>query len=109
MPIAPGKPCRHYRCGNMQGPNGFCTTHEAEGIRTDHRKLNSRQRGYDADWSKFAATYRRAHPVCERCGRAAFIVHHVVELSEGGKKFDESNLMSVCHSCHEAEHGRRRL
>jgi 5-methylcytosine-specific restriction protein A len=108
MPIAPGKPCRHYRCGNMQGPNGFCTAHEAEGKRKDSRKLNSRQRGYSAAWSKFAAIYRRRNPICQKCGKAAFIIHHIRPLSEGGQQFDEGNLMSLCFRCHEAEHGRRR-
>lgn len=107
MPLACPKPCRHHGCPRLQGANGFCEVHEAEGIRTDTRKLNSRQRGYSAAWSKFAATYRRAHPVCERCGKLAFIVHHKIPLAEGGAQFDEANLMALCFKCHEQVHGRR--
>ena len=34
-------------------------------------------------------------------------VHHIVHISEGGTH-DESNLMSLCRSCHERIHKKRR-
>ena len=45
-----------------------------------------------------------SHPLCEMCeqdGRLtkANEVHHVLPLSQGGTH-DESNLMSLCKSCH---------
>ena len=55
--------------------------------------------------------YVHKHPLCEMClkqGRYVAVeeVHHIVPLSEGGTN-DESNLMSLCRSCHEKIHKER--
>jgi 5-methylcytosine-specific restriction protein A len=67
---------------------------------------------YGRQWRKIRTRYVRKHPLCERClleGRYVPVeeVHHIVPLSEGGSN-DESNLMSLCHSCHEKMHKRKR-
>lgn len=73
-------------------------------------------RGYDKNerygspWKKIRDRYISAHPLCEAClglGKAsvATLVHHRKPLSEGGTN-DESNLQSLCVSCHERIHQR---
>ena len=52
--------------------------------------------------------YAAAHPLCERClkeGRYTPVeeVHHIVPISKGGDH-RESNLMSLCQSCHTKIH-----
>ena len=41
--------------------------------------------GYGNQWSDFAGMYKRQHPVCNRCGYATQVVHHIVPLDEGGE------------------------
>ena len=64
--------------------------------------------GYGNQWSDFARMYKRQHPVCNRCGYATQVVHHIVPLDEGGEQFDEGNLEALCRECHERHHGRMR-
>ena len=60
-----------------------------------------------------AARHLAGHPLCEECkerGRyvLATLVHHVKPLADGGTH-DERNLMSLCVSCHERIHQRKKL
>lgn len=57
---------------------------------------------------KRVAAYAAAHPLCERClkeGRYTPVdeVHHILPISKGGDH-RESNLMSLCQSCHTKIH-----
>jgi 5-methylcytosine-specific restriction protein A len=106
MPISPNKPCRAYRCRAYQTANGYCADHQHLAERID-RRLPASQRGYDRTWSKFRAMYLRQHPICQRCGTPAKVVHHINPLDKGGAKYDETNLMALCWDCHEREHGRK--
>ena len=40
---------------------------------------------------------------CTRCGIPAAIVHHIVPISEGGTN-DPANMVTLCFTCHRAEH-----
>ena len=73
-------------------------------------------RGYDGhkrygtQWRKIRTRYVHKHPFCEMCMKEGKYVpveevHHIKPISEGGTN-DESNLMSLCHSCHEKIHRR---
>ena len=75
------------------------------------------QRGYSPGkrygraWKRIRDRYVHKHPLCEQClkeGRYVAVeeVHHIVPLAEGGSN-DESNLMSLCRSCHEKIHHER--
>lgn len=58
------------------------------------------QRGYDANWRKLRLIVLRARPVCQMCQReSAAHVDHIVSLERGGTN-EESNLQTLCHSCH---------
>ncbi|HOO65041.1 MAG TPA: HNH endonuclease [Synergistaceae bacterium] len=63
-----------------------------------------------SEWRRLRDWYRAGHPLCEECQRqgrvtAAELVHHKVEISEGGKSLDVDNLESLCWSCHSKVHG----
>lgn len=65
---------------------------------------------YGGAWKKIRDRYLLRHPLCEACRREerltlATLVHHVKPLADGGTN-DESNLMSLCTSCHEKIHQR---
>ena len=66
---------------------------------------------YGRAWKRIRNRYVHKHPLCEQClkeGRYVAVeeVHHIVPLDEGGSN-DESNLMSLCRSCHEKIHRER--
>ena len=62
-------------------------------------------------WRKARAAYLDAHNhICERCGRAASIVHHKRHItpenvSDPSVTLDPSNFMAVCVDCHAWLHG----
>ena len=89
------------------------------------RKLNYRpkrtrtQRGYDNDWYRFrhgALTEPEMYGLPENFGFCRDClpvlvptkdIHHVIPLSvRPDLKFEPSNLMPLCHSCHASRTGR---
>ena len=112
MPRKPKRPCSYPGCPELT-EGRFCEKHEKE--------ENKRYEKYDRDpavrrkygraWKRIRDRYVHKHPLCEQClkeGRYVAVeeVHHIVPLSEGGSN-DESNLMSLCRSCHEKIHRER--
>ena len=61
-------------------------------------------------WRKARAAYLDAHNhICERCGRAASIVHHKRHItpenvSDPSVTLDPANFEALCLDCHNAEH-----
>jgi 5-methylcytosine-specific restriction protein A len=108
MPVRAKRPCR--RCGVLVGSkSGLCPAHSVD-IQTQRKQADKQRgsaysRGYNSAWQKFRVLYLRDHPLCRECYKAnrltpATEIHHIVELVNGGSKYDESNLMELCHSCH---------
>ena len=63
---------------------------------------------YGRAWKRIRDRYTQAHPLCEMClkeGRLTPVeeVHHILPISKGGDH-RESNLMSLCQSCHTKLH-----
>jgi 5-methylcytosine-specific restriction enzyme A len=98
MPTKPLRPCRI--CGRAS-EDGYCPEHQSK--RWDDGRANSGERGYDSQWNRFSKWYKRRHPICS-CGQPTYIPHHKVPLSEGGSKYDESNLEPLCIACHNRIH-----
>ena len=79
----------------------------------DQKRGTPAERGYDKRWKAVRLSYLQDNPLCEECKRVridkfASIVHHIVDISNGGDQYDEDNLMSVCTACHNRLHGRGR-
>jgi 5-methylcytosine-specific restriction protein A len=106
MPNKPLHFCRHPGCNRLTDKR-LCDIHQAEeDKRYDEQRGSAAERGYDHHWKRFRLRYLAKHPLCVRCeeqGRLtpATLIHHVVPLKDGGAKYDESNLMALCNSCHE--------
>lgn len=114
MPMKPKHPYRSPGCANLcENGEQYCEEHK----RLAERHYEKFTRGYSAgkrygrSWKRLRDRYAHKHPLCERClkeGRYVTVeeVHHIVPFSEGGAN-DESNLMSLCRSCHEKIHHAR--
>lgn len=67
---------------------------------------------YDGTWRRIRDRHLAENPLCECCkeqGRyvLATLVHHITPLSDGGTH-DAENLMSLCVSCYERMHQRKK-
>ena len=63
---------------------------------------------YGTAWKKARDRHAARYPYCEQCYREGKItmmdeVHHIVPVSRGGTN-EDSNLMSLCRSCHNKIH-----
>jgi 5-methylcytosine-specific restriction protein A len=67
---------------------------------------NSNKEFYNSwPWRKLSKRYRMNHPLCVQCEAKDLVVpvkvvDHIVPMNLGGAKLDESNLQSLCESCH---------
>ena len=51
---------------------------------------------------------RRDNGACVECGSPRDLtLHHIVPISEGGRRYLPSNIVTLCRSCHAAKHPRR--
>jgi len=112
VPRKPKRPCSYPGCPNLTYGR-FCEEHEKlEAKRYERYDRNpAAKKRYGRCWSRIRARYAAAHPLCEECLRHGVYtpteqVHHILPLSEGGTH-DESNLMSLCASCHAKIHAKR--
>ena len=109
MPRKPLKPCRFPGCPELTDEQ-YCEKHR----KTARRQYDKYERSEDIHlkygfrWHKIRQRYAKAHPLCELClkeGRYTPVeeVHHILPIAKGGTH-DESNLMSLCRSCHNKIH-----
>lgn len=88
------------------------TTRDFKMLRAHRRGLlrldGSRPWSYPSNWAEVAAGIRaRDGYQCAACGATDEMldVHHIVYLSNYGTN-QQNNLVTLCRSCHETEHGR---
>lgn len=56
-------------------------------------------------WGRMRRTWLMRNPSCHQCGLPATEVHHIVPRHVAPERtLDWSNLMSLCHKCHEDTH-----
>lgn len=106
MPYKPKRPCAYPGCGRLADSEQYCAEHQK--IVTKHynqyeRDPESKKR-YGRSWKRIRDRHIKAHPLCEECLKQGELttaeeVHHILPLSRGGTHAD-SNLMSLCKSCH---------
>lgn len=109
MPDAPKLPCKHPGCPALSVGSQWCDEHRKNRKQYSNRepRANSHDRGYDYDWRKFRASYLRANPLCVDClttnrPEPATEVHHITKLRVAPeRKFDPTNLMALCRTCHQ--------
>ena len=109
MPTKPKKPCAYPGCPNLTSEH-FCEAHRKERQKQydRYKRAPNVNKIYGSEWRRVRERYAAAHPLCEKCLEQGKLVpldevHHIVPTSRGGTH-DESNLMSLCKSCHTKMH-----
>ena len=111
MPKKPNRPCGHPGCPRLAVDGGqYCSEH----TKVERDRYNRYKRAADVNkkygraWKRIRDRYAQTHPLCEMClkeGRLTPVeeVHHILPISQGGDH-RQSNLMSLCQSCHTKLH-----
>jgi 5-methylcytosine-specific restriction protein A len=112
MQVCPTKGCPTLTEG------GPCQVHQkARRQVADQARGSAQERGYDYQWSLFSKRWRERFPVCgmradghvhldhSQCAREGrlnvqdTVTDHIHPLEQGGAKFDEANLQTLCRAC----------
>ena len=51
-------------------------------------------------WRKLRLIKLDNHPLCEKCGKPAEEVDHIIPVANGGEMYEYTNLQSLCKPCH---------
>ena len=105
MPSRLPRYCSYPGCPELTTER-FCALHRKQ----HNRDYNQRNRSpdhnkiYGRRWHTIRDAYIAWHPLCELCEAAgklvpADVVHHKLPVNDGGDHSD-SNLQSLCNSCH---------
>ena len=105
MPKKPKRPCSYPGCPKLTYGR-FCEKHQKQENKRYEKydRLPETKKRYGRAWKRIRDRHIAQHPLCEVCKRNGRLtpteeVHHIVPLSQGGTH-DDSNLMSLCKSCH---------
>ena len=102
MANRPKRPCGRPGCPNLV-ERGYCEAHRKDADRRPSRSA----RGYNSTWKRVRARFIRRNPLCAECQGLAEEVHHIVSIRERPDlRLVESNLQSLCKSCHSRVTGR---
>lgn len=98
------RPCLIHGCPHIAVFGGRCLEHAREYERQtaqayEAQRPTSRERGYDAKWTRVRREYLKHNPVCAYCDAEATDVHHLQSIRQGGTN-DTSNLIALCHRHH---------
>lgn len=114
------KPCRYQGCPGLTYKM-YCDAHADKQVeyeqaqldrkakylkKLDENRQSASRRGYDSKWQKFREGYLRRNPLCVDCMRHGISrptqeIHHIKRLStHKDLKYESSNLVPLCKSCH---------
>lgn len=98
MPSSAPSRCTR-RCGRLAVKGGRCDEHQVKAWSVpsaNSRALTSTERG------RINRQQIKREPQCRGCGsREHLQADHIVEIADGGSPFDESNLQTLCDTCHD--------
>lgn len=111
MPVSAKSPCRQSGCRALVDRPGYCEQHKRE----KHRGYNSSpkrqadQKFYKGRlWLAVRKQHLQNEPLCRTCRKVGKLteathVDHIIPRSIGGSEYDETNLQSLCMSCHSSK------
>ena len=99
--------CAHPGCARIAEARGRCRAHAADSRRQTRSPFNSFYAS--KAWAMSRRQQLFQEPFCEECGQLATVVHHRVDLRDGGAPRDPQNLASLCAPCHNQTTRRRQV
>ena len=107
MPRKPKRPCAYPGCPELVD-GGYCEKHKKLVIEQYNKygRDDFTKNFYKSPtWKIVRKRHLEQQPFCVEClkkGKTnkAVIVDHIVPIKDGGSRYDESNLQSLCWSCH---------
>lgn len=111
MPAAPKKPCSTPYCPQFKP----CPVHAKQEARqrvvntADERKFYGSHR-----WTDSSISHRQREPFCRIClagGRYVLgaLSDHIRPIRDGGDRWDDGNLQTLCDSCHNRKRQQERM
>jgi 5-methylcytosine-specific restriction endonuclease McrA len=99
-----GSKCAELGCYAMVvAPQRYCSTHKKQSA---YKKVTKERLPLynTAAWKNARLAFLSTHPLCNRCGAPASIVHHIKTAREHPElRFDADNLEALCFGCHQSE------
>lgn len=92
----------------------WAPVHEAKSFERSPERIAENQVFYNSkDWRMTSKSRLMDNPLCEVCREAgrlkeASLTDHLIPIEQGGDRFDDRNLMSMCHRCHNRKSGKER-
>ncbi|HCN5210834.1 HNH endonuclease [Enterobacter roggenkampii] len=115
MPPRTPKACRVRGCrSTTTDPLGYCEAHKGEGWKQYKPGQTRHQRGYGTKWEAIRERIlKRDKGLCQDhlnqgVAKSASCVDHITPKAHGGTDAD-SNLQSLCWSCHAKKTARDRI
>lgn len=77
-----------------------------------HQRIVDNNEFYNSTkWRRFARFYKDNNPLCVHCDRdglvgPADVADHIVRIEDGGDKWIENNIQSLCNQHHNSKSGR---
>ncbi|AXG42238.1 MULTISPECIES: HNH endonuclease [Photorhabdus] len=106
MPARIPRACRKRGCAHTTTDrSGYCTAHQNTGWENYQCGKSRHERGYGSRWDATRPRIlKRDKYLCQDCKRGkravtATTVDHIIPKARGGTD-DDSNLQSLCWSCH---------
>ena len=117
MPRKPKRPCSYPSCPKLVDGQ-YCEEHKKliDKQYNEYGRDNFTKSFYKSpEWLKVRKLQLLSHPLCAECLKRgkhtkATMVDHIIPIKQGGAKYDQSNLQSLCWACHSrksAEEGSR--
>lgn len=115
MPMRPSRMCSEPGCKKPSAPGAHrCVDHKkrvdaerVEARKAVHLRYNEKRDESDGfykteRWKRLSAHYRKVHPICEECERAASdITDHIKPYKTHPELgLDWDNLRALCRPCH---------
>lgn len=115
--MKPKKQCNHAGCKTLVNFNiEHCKKHKivykerknkSDSYEYRKEKYGRYHRFYKTNrWERLSRLHRLKNPLCEECKklgiiRAVDVADHIIEIRDDwSKRYDESNIQSLCHACH---------
>lgn len=107
MPYKPKRPCSYPGCPKLT-EGMYCEEHK----KLTDQQYNLYQRDKKAqsfyrsdEWKAVKKRHLALEPLCRECSKEgklvrATMVDHIVPIKEGGAPLADTNLQSLCWSCH---------